>query len=112
GDGTARVTARDGTFVAESNPVPKATELTPFWGDLHGQSGETIGTNTVEDYFRYARDSAGVEFCCHQGNDFQVTPAIWAEIRRQTRAFHEPGRFVTFLGVEWSAVTAAGGDHN
>lgn len=112
GEGISRVIARDGTFVAESNPVLRSDDRRPFWGDLHGQSGETIGTNTVEDYFRFARDRAGVDFCCHQGNDFQVTPAIWDDIRRQTRAFHERGRFVTFLGVEWSAITAAGGDHN
>src|SRR5262249_14256726 len=79
---------------AESNPievVPAPTELTPFWADLHGQSEETIGTNTVEDYFRFARDKAGVDLSCHQGNDFQVTPAIWDEIKRQTKAFHQPG---------------------
>jgi hypothetical protein len=107
---------RDGSSAeAESNPIEiraAAPDLRPFWGDLHGQSGETIGTNTVEDYFAFARDKAGVDFSCHQGNDFQVTPAIWNEIRAQTRAFHQPRRFVTFLGVEWSAITAAGGDHN
>jgi hypothetical protein len=100
---------------AESNPVevvPAAPALRPHWGDLHGQSGETIGTGTVEEYFAYARDAAGIDFCAHQGNDFQVTPAIWEEIKRQTRAHHAPGRFVTFLGVEWSGITAAGGDHN
>jgi hypothetical protein len=115
--GLTRLRASDAAagLTAESNPIqvgPSRPDLAPFWGDLHGQSGETIGTNTVEDYFRYARDRAGVDFCCHQGNDFQVTPAVWDEIRQQTRAFHAPGRFVTFLGVEWSAITAAGGDHN
>jgi Protein of unknown function (DUF3604) len=110
-----RATDAAAGLAAESNPIevaPAEPALRPFWGDLHGQSGETIGTNTVEDYFRFARDQAGIDFCCHQGNDFQVTPAVWEEIRRQTRAFHAPGRFVTFLGVEWSAITAAGGDHN
>jgi hypothetical protein len=100
---------------AESNPVlsePPDPALRPFWGDLHGQSGETIGTGTVEEYFAYARDAAGLDFCAHQGNDFQVTAGVWEEIRRQTRAFHAPGRFVTFLGVEWSGITAAGGDRN
>jgi len=29
-----------------------------FWGDLHAQSGETIGTNPAADYFAYARDKA------------------------------------------------------
>lgn len=100
---------------AESNPIlceDSAPPFQPYWGDLHGQSEETIGTNTVEDYFRFARDKAALDFSCHQGNDFQVTHAIWEEIKRQTSALHASGRFVTFLGVEWSAITAAGGDHN
>lgn len=100
---------------ATANPtevVGTPTAFRPFWGDLHGQSGETIGSGTVAEYFAYARDVAAVDFASHQGNDFQVTPAVWDAIRTQTRAYHAPGRFVTFLGIEWSAITAAGGDHN
>ena len=33
------------------------------------------------------------------------------ELKEQTRAFHEPGRFVPFLGYEWSGTTPMGGDH-
>lgn len=104
-----------GPLRGESNPVlchSAPPRWISFWGDLHGQSGETIGTGTVEEYFHFAREKAGVDFCCHQGNDFQITGAIWEEIRRVTRRYHEPGRFVTFLGYEWSAVTGAGGDRN
>ncbi len=100
---------------AESNPlVYQASPLPfrPYWGDMHGQSEETVGTNSVEDYFRFAREKSGVEFCGHQGNDFQITPDVWAEIQRCVREFYEPGRFVTFLGYEWSGNTCAGGDRN
>jgi len=83
-----------------------------YWGDLHGQSEETIGKNSVEDYFRFAREKALIDFSCHQGNDFQITRETWEEIMKQTQAFHTPHRFVTFLGYEWSAITSAGGDHN
>ena len=87
-------------------------EFRPFWGDLHGQSEETVGTNSVDDYFRFARDVALLDFVGHQGNDFQVTPRFWEEVNRCARACDEPGRFVTFPGYEWSATTPAGGDHN
>ena len=30
-------------------------------------------------------------------------PELWKEIRAQTRRFHEPGRFVTLLGFEWTS---------
>lgn len=84
----------------------------PYWGDLHGQSEETVGTNSIEDYFAFARDVALVDFAGHQGNDFQITPAFWARVGRCARELDEPGRFVVFPGYEWSATTPAGGDRN
>ena len=90
----------------------KAHLWQPFWGDLHGQSEETVGTNTVDDYFAFARNMAGAQFSCHQGNDFQVTEDTWSAIRAATKKYNEPGRFVTFLGIEWSGVTGKGGDRN
>lgn len=92
--------------------MEKNHQWQPFWGDLHGQSEETVGTNTADDYFTFARDMAGAQFTCHQGNDFQVTKDTWNAIRAATQKYNDPGRFVTFLGVEWSAVTGMGGDRN
>lgn len=83
-----------------------------FWGDIHGQSVETVGTGTVREYFEFAKDRAFVDFASHAGNDFQITEELWGEIREQVRKFNEPGEFVTFLCYEWSANTSRGGDHN
>jgi hypothetical protein len=113
GDIELRVLA-DGLEVARANPlrVVKAAPLRRYWGDLHGQSGETIGMGTAESYFRYARDLAFVDIVCHQGNDFQITDAFWAELNRLTAAFDTPGRFVCVPGYEWSGNTGMGGDRN
>ena len=101
---------------AESNPIrvtpPGAAALAPFWADLHGQSEETIGTNSIEQYFTFARDRALLDICAHQGNDFQITDDFWKTVNSATRRFHEPGRFVTFPGYEWSGNTPLGGDRN
>ena len=83
-----------------------------FWGDLHGQSEETIGTNSVEDYFAYARDKAFLDIAGHQGNDFQITDAFWKRLNDVTRRFDVPGRFVAVPGYEWSGNTSMGGDRN
>ncbi|RMF91204.1 MAG: DUF3604 domain-containing protein, partial [Nitrospinota bacterium] len=110
-----RVEDKEQGFSAESNPlVCRSTPplFRPYWGDLHGQSEETVGTNSVEDYFRFAKEKSGIDFCGHQGNDFQITAEVWAEIQRCVQHFYEPGRFVTFLGYEWSGNTCAGGDRN
>ncbi len=103
-----------GAVLARSNPmrVVGATPLLPYWGDLHGQSEETIGTNSAREFFEFARDRAFLDIACHQGNDFQITNAFWAELNRLSAEFDEPGRFVVFPGYEWSGNTGLGGDRN
>src|SRR5260221_1167047 len=104
----------DGVELARANPlrVVTATGLRRYWGDLHGQSGETIGMGSAESYFRYARDKAFIDIVGHQGNDFQITDAFWAELNRLTATFDAPGRFVCLPGYEWSGNTGMGGDRN
>ena len=47
----------DGNLVFKTNParVEENPSLRYFWGDLHGQSEETIGTGSAEQYFRFAK---------------------------------------------------------
>ena len=103
-----------GAELARTNPlrVVKAAPLRRYWGDLHGQSGETIGMGSAEAYFRYARDAAFVDMVGHQGNDFQITDAFWQKLNRLTAEFDVPGRFVCLPGYEWSGNTGMGGDRN
>jgi hypothetical protein len=86
--------------------------LRRYWGDLHGQSGETIGMGTAEEYFRYARDKAFIDITGHQGNDFQITDAFWQKLNALTASFDKPGTFVCLPGYEWSGNTGMGGDRN
>jgi hypothetical protein len=104
----------DGGEVARANPlrVAAAAPLRRYWGDLHGQSGETIGMGTAEAYFAYGRDKAFIDIVGHQGNDFQITDAFWAELNRLFAKFDAPGRFVCLPGYEWSGNTGLGGDRN
>jgi hypothetical protein len=104
----------DGKPVATANPlrVVKAAPVRRYWADLHGQSGETIGMGTAEEYFRYARDKAFVDMVGHQGNDFQITDDFWKHLNELTAQFDQPGRFVCLPGYEWSGNTGMGGDRN
>jgi hypothetical protein len=98
-----------------SNPTltqERRTEKMLYWGDLHGQTEETIGTGTVDQYFRFARDAASLDFISHVGNDFQITKDHYKDTQRVVKEYHKPGKFITFLGYEWSGNTPAGGDHN
>jgi hypothetical protein len=113
GDLELRLVA-DGQELARANPMRVVSQapLRRYWGDLHGQSGETIGMGSARDYFTYARDKAFIDITGHQGNDFQITDAFWQELNRLTAEFDRPGRFVCLPGYEWSGNTGMGGDRN
>ncbi|MEO0681143.1 MAG: DUF3604 domain-containing protein [Pseudomonadota bacterium] len=113
GRASVSLVAADGKIVAESNPlIIEEAETVHFWADLHGQSEETIGTGSADQYFAFARDLAFVDACGHQGNDFQITDAFWDELNRLTAAHDAPGRYVALPGYEWSGNTSLGGDRN
>jgi hypothetical protein len=115
GDAEISVLDEAGSVLCQTNPlraVEKATELVHFWGDTHGQSNETLGTNTARQYFAFGRDKAFLDVMGHQGNDFQITGDFWRELNRLSAEFDKAGRFVCIPGYEWSANTAVGGDRN
>lgn len=114
GDLVIALKRKNGDLLAESNPLRLvgAADLLPYWADLHGQSEETIGTNSARQYFEFAHDKAFVDATGHQGNDFQITNEFWAELDRLSAEFNEPSRFVTLPGYEWSGNTSLGGDRN
>ena len=114
-EGDIELTVRvNGEELARANPmrIVAAAPLRRYWGDLHGQSGETIGMGSAEGYFRYARDLAFIDMVGHQGNDFQITDAFWDKLNQLTAAFDAPGKFVCLPGYEWSGNTGMGGDRN
>jgi hypothetical protein len=114
--GELRITVRDaasGDVVAESHPMQiRDGDYGAYWGDLHGQSGESIGIGTSHSYFDFARNKAFLDLTSHQANDFQVNNKFWAYLNELAAEFLEEGRFVTFPGYEWSGNTAVGGDRN
>ena len=73
--------------VTEAGPmVIKKGKNASFWGDLHGQTGETVGTNTIESYLDFARNKAFLDVTSHQANDFQVNAKFLAVIERTNRS--------------------------
>ncbi len=113
-DLTIDVLTRDGTLLAASNPLRVVADamLLPYWGDLHSQSEETIGTNSARDMFLFARDRAFLDVASHQGNDFQVTTPFWKHLNTLTKELNKDGKFIVFPGYEWSGNTGLGGDRN
>ncbi|MGQ0551979.1 MAG: CehA/McbA family metallohydrolase [Planctomycetota bacterium] len=99
-----------GGLQAVSNPCHVSEDSRPLlWGDLHGHSALSDGTGTPEAFYRYARDVAALDVAAltdhdHWGQPFlDETPSLWAGIEAATASFHDPGRFVTLLGYEWTS---------
>lgn len=109
------ITDEDGRIIGKGNPVACTKDQRDsnlYWGDMHGQTKETVGTGTLDLYFSFGRDKSFLDFSAWQGNDFQVTDETWKNVCEKVKEYHEPGKFITFLGYEWSGTTPVGGDYN
>src|SRR5207248_11319223 len=103
GDLLVEVLDTAGKVLCVSNPLRIAIEtpLRSYWCDLHGQSEETIGTNSARDLSEFARDRAFLDGMSHQGNDFQITTAFWNEMNDLTREYTRDGPSVTCPAYAW-----------
>jgi hypothetical protein len=113
--GVFKLKTQTGSFSCVSNPCvvhDAATRYRRYWGDLHAQTGNTVGTGTYDEYFTFARDVARLDFTSHQANDFMVSNEDWRQLSDVVKRYHQPGRFIVFPGYEWSGNTPCGGDHN
>ncbi|MGH2355932.1 MAG: hypothetical protein ACRDJN_30370, partial [Chloroflexota bacterium] len=122
--GLHTVTASDEAagLEAESNPIRctvDAPEQTLYWGDPHG--GQVADAAKIPDFFRYARDVAGISFAGYQRNDHVHSNDDYAAQQAAEREFHQPERrydadrgsgFVPLPGFEWSGEPGMGGHHN
>ena len=104
----------DGTITGFANPVlvVEDPEYRIFWGDTHGHSGYAEGIGTVDFFMRFARDDARLDYVTHSEHDLRLDDGEWEVMRRTSAEFDEPGRFVPFLGWEWSLAARWGGHHN
>jgi len=114
-EGTCTVRAEDQEhgLVGESNPTIITDATVPYpllWADPHG--GQLVLNAKIGEFYRYARDVAGIHFVGYQRNADVISARDWEVQQEQEVAFHEPGVFVPIPGFEWSGRTWEGGHHN
>ncbi len=113
--GDFTLTAGDGRFQADGNPVRVAAQRPDellLWGDLHGHTLFSDGRGTVEEFYDFAENVAGLDFCAVTDHAFEVLDEMWEHSKKITNRAYRPGRFVTFQAFEWSGITPLGGDQN
>ncbi len=115
-EGTYRFRARSRDRIeAVSNPV-RVHQAAPasriYWGDIHTHTKYSDGRGTPTEMYEFGRKYSAIDFCSVSDHAFTTTDWMWDEIQRVSNEMNEPGRYVTFVGYEWSGPSDVGGDHN
>jgi hypothetical protein len=82
-----------------------------YYGELHSQMWQSMGTGTTSEFFTWGRDAAGLDFCApanHYNHRTDATPEVWQEVVDTANAFNEPGRFATLVSYEWGGTSSSG----
>ena len=114
--GASHITLRssDGVISGDANPILVAEdpEYRIYWGDTHGHSGYAEGIGTVDYFMRFARDDARLDFVTHSEHDTSLDAGEWEVMRATSARYDDPGRFIPYLGWEWTRHARQGGHHN
>jgi len=104
-------------LVGYGGPVQIGGETPPVrWGQIHGHSIVSDGLGTAAQWYAYARDTSNLDFAALSDHGYltervmdvqffrhDIFEADWQAYAEATRAAHEPGTFVSFLGYEWTS---------
>lgn len=116
-EGVHQVMAVDARFGLRGESAPIVVDLRRpkyqlYWGDLHGHSGAyACGEGTIDAYYQFARDIAGLDFCALTDHDqlpglSYDLAGVWPRIAQAARYYNRPHEFVTFLGYEWTSMSS------
>jgi len=95
----------------EDTPTPtityKGETLRLFFGDLHEHTDVSVcnrlGDQSVDESYQNMRDLARHDFACATDHGYNINPYLWGYLAKLARTNDDPGRFLTFLGEEWTS---------
>jgi len=74
-----------------------------FWGDLHSQTYFSDGLRVPEELYAFAREESFLDFFALADHSESLTDRQWEYFVNVTNDSHDPGRFVTLVGFEWTS---------
>lgn len=85
----------------------QGSALKLFFGDLHHHTdvspcGRTRD-QTLDEGYQHMRDLAVHDFACATDHGYGLNPYLWNYTAKMARANNDPGRYLTFLGEEWTS---------
>ncbi len=108
------VTSSDGKIEALSNPiwVRRNPPYRLYWGETHTHTGMAEGQGSIGRSYRFAQEDARLDFMGLSEHDIWLDDAEWQAMARAVADNTVPGKFVAFLGYEWTLRRQWGGHHN
>lgn len=110
-----RVLETDTGREATTNPIICGGGTQVFWGMIHGHTEMSDGTGALEQYFHQLQNEVALDFAASSDHDhlWETSDTFWKTTCTVVRRWHQPGRFVTFLGYECAKWRQNGdGDRN
>jgi hypothetical protein len=99
--------------VARGEDTPTSTinyrgrTLKLFYGDLHQHTDISVcnrlGDQSIEEDYQFMRDINRLDFACATDHGYNLNAYLWAYTAKLARVNEDPGRFMTFLGEEWTS---------
>ena len=78
-----------------------------FFGDLHEHTDVSVcnrlGDQSINESYQHMRDLAVHDFACTTDHGYNLNPYLWCYTAKLARTNDDPGRFLTFLGEEWTS---------
>ena len=108
------VASADGSITGTGNPILVTAEQRNriYWGDTHGHSGFAEGIGTPTRFMQWAKQDARLDYVTHSEHDIWLDDAEWEVLRQNVQEFSEEGKFIAYLGYEWTVANIRGGHHN
>lgn len=107
------IVGEKGAISGVANPIlvsPDAPKIR--WGDTHGHSGFAEGIGTPDRFMQWAKEDARLDFVTHSEHDIWMDDFEWQVLKDNVAKYTEPGRFIAYLGYEWTTQNIFGGHHN
>lgn len=92
------------TFLSPPIKCLPESEMSLYWGLLHGESDRSDSGENIESYLRHIRDEKALQFIATSNFDGEdeTSNDVWKKLIQQIAEFNEDDRFVALLGFQWA----------